>query len=447
MEDVDDYGGVSDANHPEFGTLQIIVKANAHGHDALARSRWFTRGWTLQELIAPTKVIFYNGLWQELGRRDTLLRTLWHITKIDPSVLMDRKKLSGVVVARKMSWAAHRATTRLEDRAYSLLDIFGVNMPLLYGEGEKAFIRLQEEIIKTSTDHSIFAWSSLNPRPHDDDQVDLLFAKSPRDFSHCRKMVRWTPGHLDDEFHLTNRGVMFESIPFFEGQEGLFVILNCRYEDDFDGVVALRLCKGDEEFPTSESDLKQFTGRYDFWIKLTSPDRLVLWDGSKEAQSWNQRITLLRYRPIFHAELGDAVTAARLVRRPDAPKFWLVNTTSSGEGFCILEAYPQELWNHASGVLCPLLTTAQTNTGKASVLIEGMRSKIRFSLAFEPAKLGKLAKLDYGGFSLVISSRSQEKARKVFARGTTQEAYVDPEGPVRSGVSATATDPVNMFGD
>ncbi|KAF2167935.1 hypothetical protein M409DRAFT_36518 [Zasmidium cellare ATCC 36951] len=182
-----------------------LEDANAHGHDALARSRWFTRGWTLQELIAPTKVIFYNGVWQELGRRDTLLRTLWHITKIDPSVLVDRKKLSGVVVARKMSWAAHRATTRLEDRAYSLLGIFGVNMPLLYGEGERAFIRLQEEIIKTSTDHSIFAWSSLNPRPHDDDELDLLFAKSPRDFSHCIMMVRWTPGHLDEEFHLRNR--------------------------------------------------------------------------------------------------------------------------------------------------------------------------------------------------------------------------------------------------
>ncbi|KAI5992016.1 hypothetical protein F5J12DRAFT_461928 [Pisolithus orientalis] len=63
-----------------------------------------------------------------------------------------------------MSWAADRKTTRVEDRAYSLMGLFGVNMPMLYGEGEKAFQRLQLEIIRTSSNHSIFAWNPHRPR-------------------------------------------------------------------------------------------------------------------------------------------------------------------------------------------------------------------------------------------------------------------------------------------
>jgi hypothetical protein len=61
-------------------------------------------------------------------------------------------------VAQKMSWASKRGTTRIEDRAYSLMDLFGVNMPLSYEEGENAFIRLQLGILRTSDDESIFAW-------------------------------------------------------------------------------------------------------------------------------------------------------------------------------------------------------------------------------------------------------------------------------------------------
>ena len=79
------------------------------------------------------------------------------ITSINRGTLLDPTNLSSVSIARQISWAANRRTTRPEDIAYSLLGIFNVNMPLLYGEGEKAFIRLQEEIIKESDNHSIFA--------------------------------------------------------------------------------------------------------------------------------------------------------------------------------------------------------------------------------------------------------------------------------------------------
>ncbi|EGP85272.1 uncharacterized protein MYCGRDRAFT_45759, partial [Zymoseptoria tritici IPO323] len=124
----------------------------------LRESKWFTRGWTLQELIAPGHVLFYDGAWNFLGSKISMVRELAEITRIDANVLRDRENLMSVSVAARMAWAADRATSREEDRAYSLMGIFDVNMPMLYGEGRKAFTRLQEEIIKISTDHSILVW-------------------------------------------------------------------------------------------------------------------------------------------------------------------------------------------------------------------------------------------------------------------------------------------------
>jgi len=87
-----------------------------------------------------------------------LSEELQSITGINPLVLNHGKSLTSITVAEKMSWAASRETTRIEDTAYCLLGIFNVNIPLLYGEEEKAFRRLQEEIIRTTPDRSIFAW-------------------------------------------------------------------------------------------------------------------------------------------------------------------------------------------------------------------------------------------------------------------------------------------------
>ncbi|KDR68887.1 hypothetical protein GALMADRAFT_39905, partial [Galerina marginata CBS 339.88] len=120
-------------------------------------SRWFTRGWTLQELLAPLLVVFYSSDWVEIGTRSSLREEISKITRIPCEVLMS-KPLSEISIAQRMSWAAMRQTTKIEDAAYSLLGIFDVNMPTLYGEGWKAFIRLQLEIIKNSEDESLFAW-------------------------------------------------------------------------------------------------------------------------------------------------------------------------------------------------------------------------------------------------------------------------------------------------
>ena len=118
-------------------------------------SVWFTRGWTLQELLASENMVFFGHHWQMLGTKDFLCALISHTTCIPVSILIHKRTLDSFTTAERMSWAAKRDTTRIEDRAYSLMGIFGVNMSMLYGEAEGAFIRLQEEILKRSTDQSI----------------------------------------------------------------------------------------------------------------------------------------------------------------------------------------------------------------------------------------------------------------------------------------------------
>lgn len=127
-----------------------------------ASSRWFTRGWTLQELIAPKTVHFYDESWAFRGGKDDYASAIHQITRIDPRVLKDSTILAQISVAERMTWAAERQTSRSEDIAYCLLGIFDVSMPLLYGEGDKAFLRLQQEIIKNTNDLTIFGWSPKN---------------------------------------------------------------------------------------------------------------------------------------------------------------------------------------------------------------------------------------------------------------------------------------------
>ncbi|KAF5565505.1 heterokaryon incompatibility protein het-E-1 [Fusarium phyllophilum] len=134
----------------------------------LRRSRWFTRGWTLQELIAPEHIVFYAADWSSIGSRDdTLLDLLTSITKIESAYLAGYKDICQAPISMRMSWLAKRTTKRIEDMAYCMLGIFDINMPLLYGEGKRAFFRLQEEIIKSCNDHTIFCWGWNNDVPID----------------------------------------------------------------------------------------------------------------------------------------------------------------------------------------------------------------------------------------------------------------------------------------
>ena len=121
-------------------------------------SRWHSRGWTLQELLAPEVVVFLSQNWDVLGTKAELAPVISQVSRIPVSVLTFERDIADVSIAQRMSWAGHRRTTREEDQAYCLLGIFGISMPTLYGEGRKAFYRLQEELMKKSTDTSLFAW-------------------------------------------------------------------------------------------------------------------------------------------------------------------------------------------------------------------------------------------------------------------------------------------------
>ncbi|KAF2766352.1 HET-domain-containing protein, partial [Teratosphaeria nubilosa] len=137
---------------------QGLDRAILRNIDDFCASRWFLRGWTLQELLAPSTTLFYNQEFQLLGTKEELAPMLSYATGIEVHYLTGTANIQEACVAQRMSWAAQRATTRTEDMAYCLLGIFNVNMPLLYGEGNKAFIRLQIEIINCLQDASIFAW-------------------------------------------------------------------------------------------------------------------------------------------------------------------------------------------------------------------------------------------------------------------------------------------------
>ncbi|KAF5357329.1 hypothetical protein D9758_005961 [Tetrapyrgos nigripes] len=126
-------------------------------------SRWFRRGWTLQELLAPEYVMFLDKDWERIGTRWGLREVVSVATGI-PVDVFEGRIIDEYSVAQRMSWAAFRETTRPEDQAYCLLGIFGVSMSPIYGEGGvKAFMRLQQEIIRISDDRSIFAWVAARP--------------------------------------------------------------------------------------------------------------------------------------------------------------------------------------------------------------------------------------------------------------------------------------------
>jgi hypothetical protein len=238
------------------------VTEDLYVEHSIRKSRWFTRGWTLQELIAPSRIIFFSRDWLMLGttgihyyRERSLLKLLSDITTIPQQVLADSSERKSCSVARKMSWAAGRETTREEDMAYCLLGIFDVNMPLLYGEGTRAFIRLQEEILKETDDQSLFAWD-LRDQFHP--SLDLVWkgrfgeleggilASRPAFFAASANVVPFPSEPDRQPYTMTNKGLRIE-LRFMEVNRIYEVmpiaLLDCHYEDDFSGAIGIPLEK------------------------------------------------------------------------------------------------------------------------------------------------------------------------------------------------------------
>ena len=220
---------------PSRGELNL----GSADYDAFSKSRWFTRGWTLQELLAPNMIVFLCQDWTVIGLKvlpgtlealghehrvireqiEIFLQKVAEVTGIKVGVLRHPVMLEKTAVATKMSWASKRQTTREEDLAYSLMGLFSVNMPILYGEGFKgAFRRLQLEIIQKTIDQSIFVWRA-------DRGEGGLLANSPRDFADLN--LEFYP--LFPTLHscsMTNMGLLV-NLPLTELSNGQHIVSLC----------------------------------------------------------------------------------------------------------------------------------------------------------------------------------------------------------------------------
>jgi hypothetical protein len=134
------YVYLSDVSTSASNASQAVWEAD------FRKSRWFTRGWTLQELLAPVCVEFYSCQHQRLGNKESLCLLIRDITRIPVEALRGHP-LDAFSNEERMRWAEGRQTTKDEDGAYCLLGIFNVFMPLIYGEGkDSALRRLQREL-------------------------------------------------------------------------------------------------------------------------------------------------------------------------------------------------------------------------------------------------------------------------------------------------------------
>jgi len=192
-------------------------------NSSFRNSRYFTRGWTLQELIAPVDVIFFSNDWKEIGTKLSLQVLVSQITRIPRQLLSGVLGLDAFSIAQRMSRASNRRTTRLEDTAYSLMGLFGVNMPMIYGEGPRAFERLQREIINVSDDQSIFAWRHGQ---RESGGYTGLLALSPESFAMSQDVIQRPAQHLSP-FSWSN-GCIQLRVPLQKLTDHLFLaILNC----------------------------------------------------------------------------------------------------------------------------------------------------------------------------------------------------------------------------
>ncbi|KAL9634914.1 MAG: hypothetical protein Q9164_003799 [Protoblastenia rupestris] len=153
-------------------------------------------------MLAPMSLTFFDQDWTEIGTKASLQTLISDLTGIDNQILLNNDA-GDVSVAQKLSWASKRETTRVEDQAYCLMGIFGINMPLLYGEGDNAFRRLQLEILKVSTDHTLFAWTG-------EGQDRGLLARSPSEFVNCGSVCEVNGNWAKSPYSMTNKGLSID---------------------------------------------------------------------------------------------------------------------------------------------------------------------------------------------------------------------------------------------
>ncbi|KAF5628960.1 beta transducin [Fusarium sp. NRRL 52700] len=190
-------------------------------------AKWFTRGWTLQELLAPHYLIFVDREWRHIGTRESWAPEIEKASNIEARHLnaFNPTDFTSCSTAMRFSWASGRETTVEEDESYSLLGLFGISLPLIYGEGgRQAFNRLQRQLIHVYHDDSVFAWKGSEPNPKSG--VGIL-ARSVKDFRHASKVIA---GQYGNAYSMTNRGLEITSKYWRQrsNPDGVIVRLNCK---------------------------------------------------------------------------------------------------------------------------------------------------------------------------------------------------------------------------
>ncbi|KAK2684021.1 Heterokaryon incompatibility [Fusarium oxysporum f. sp. vasinfectum] len=201
-----------------------LLRANLK--DVFIGAKWFTRGWTLQELLAPHYLIFVDHDWRHIGTRESWALEIEKASNIEARHLnaFNPTDFTSCSTAMRFSWASGRETTVEEDESYSLLGLFGISLPLIYGEGgRQAFNRLQRQLIHVYHDDSVFAWKSSQPDPKPGWGI---LARSVKDFWDASKV---TAGQYGNAYSMTNRGLEITSKYWRQrsNPDGAIVRFNC----------------------------------------------------------------------------------------------------------------------------------------------------------------------------------------------------------------------------
>ena len=169
---------------------------------SMRKDLWFTRGWTLQELLAPKRLRFFGKSWKRITPNsvdndktvDNFLVPLWHHISDITSISIDRLLHfnPGIDNAREaLVWASKRQTTRVEDIAYCLIGMLDVPLSIAYGEGNMAFRRLQVEILQHSHDMGLFAWTGQSS------SYNSMLAAGPNCFSSLTLQPLFAQAQMD----------------------------------------------------------------------------------------------------------------------------------------------------------------------------------------------------------------------------------------------------------
>ncbi|KAJ0120904.1 Vegetative incompatibility protein HET-E-1 [Diaporthe amygdali] len=186
--------------------------------EMLAECRWIKNIWAIPQIIFSRVSHFYSSHWNHIGTKESLLPQLSSVIGIDQAVLADSDCLEDYSIARRMSWASVMSALRTEDFAYALLGVFDVSIPIIYGEGRKAFLRLQEEILRNTSDFSLFAWETCESQ-----EYTGLFAQSPACFRHFRQ-DQTTALRIHGDLQIHCQGITIEA-SLWRTPSGLFLPL------------------------------------------------------------------------------------------------------------------------------------------------------------------------------------------------------------------------------